>query len=155
MESIYRVKSERLFSPEGKQPWACLLEVQDCERSGGHFLQEKKPWARLLDVQAFQKSRAYLPWKKTHQRWARPCSGLQKIQSVFFFRQRKTHSLEHARWTFRASRKSNSAKIIFYCKATKTIFNKQLSCAAQITQGTYTDVACCFHPKTLSLRTQD
>ena len=105
------------------------------------------------------------------------CSGFPEIQGVFslekqhtsveharvqgfrksraFFCLAKEHSLEHARWTFRASRKSNSAKVIFYCKANKTIFTKQLSCAAQITQGAYTDVAFCFHPKRLSLRTQD
>ena len=79
--------------------------------------------------------------------------GFQKIQSRVFLA--KKHSLEHARWTFRASRKFNSAKVISCCKANKTIFTKQLSCAAQITQGAYTDVAFWFHPKRLSLRTQD
>ena len=77
-----------------------------------------------------------------------------KSRAVLFLANQK-HCLEHARWTFRASRKSNSAKVIFYCKANKTIFTKQLSCAAQITQGAYTDVAFWFHPKRLSLRTQD
>jgi len=108
----------------------------------------------LLDVQGFQKSRAYFSLEKhTSVEHAR-VQGFQKIQNRFFSGQNK-HSLEHACWTFRASRKSNSAKDIFYCKANKTIFTKQLSCAAQITQGAYTDVVFWFHPKRLSLRTQD
>ena len=113
-----------------------------------------KPWARLLDVQGFQKSRAYFSLEKhTSVEHAR-VQGFQKIQSRFFLANQK-HCLEHAHWTFRASRKSNSAKVVFYCKANKTIFTKQLSCAAQITQGAYTDVAFWFHPKILSLRTLD
>ena len=119
----------------------------------GSFSRKTKPWARLLDVQGFQKSRAYFSLEKhTSVEHAR-VQGFQKIQNRFFSGKKK-HGLEHACWTSRASRKSNSAKVIFYCKANKTIFTKQLSCAAQITQGAYTDVAFWFHPKRLSLRTQ-
>ena len=120
----------------------------------GVIFQEKKTLSALVRRSGLPEIQGLFFPGKTHQRWARPCSGLQKIQSRFFSGKKK-HSLEHACWTFRASRKSNSAKVIFYCKANKNIFTKQLSCAAQITQGAYTDVAFWFHPKRLSLRTQD
>ena len=150
---MYRINSGRLFSPEEKQPWACLLEVQDCERSGGHF-PGKKTLSALVRRSGLPEIQGLFFPGETHQRWARPCSGLPENPEPFFSGKKK-HSLEHACWTFRASKKSNSAKVIFYCKANQIIFPKQLSCAAQITQGAYTDVAFWFHPKRLSLRTQD
>ena len=60
----------------------------------------------------------------------------------------KTKSLEHARWTLKASRKPNSAKVTSYCKTSKAVFTKRLSCVAQVTQGAYIDVVFVFPPPT-------
>ena len=62
------------------------------------------------------------------------------------------NSLEHARWTSKASRKSNSSS---YCKASKAVFAKRLSCVAQVTQGAYIDEVFLFSPQnTGSLSTE-
>ena len=117
----------------------------------GVNFQEKKPWARLLDVQGFQKSRAYFSLEEhTSVEHAR-VQGFQKIQSRFFLANQK-HCLEHAHWTFRASRKSNSAKVISYCQASKAVSTKRLSCVAQVTQGNYIDVVFRFSQKHIEFK---
>ena len=151
---MYRINSGRFFCSRRETALSMPVGGSRLWKIRGSFSRKKKPLSALVRRSGLPEIQGLFFPGKTHQRWARPCSGLPENPEPFFSGKKK-HSLEHACWTFRASRKSNSAKVISYCKANKTIFTKQLSCAAQITQGAYTDVAFWFHPKRLSLRTQD
>ena len=99
----------------------------------------------------------------------------QKIRRPLF---QEINSLEHARWTFSSRKfklpfflkklpwarrldvqgfqKSNLAKVIPYCKASKAVFSKRVSCVAQVTQGAYNAlhrcIFCAFIPNSREFR---